>query len=215
MSIAFPDSCLVQFAKAPLAGAVKTRLRSALGDEGCLALHCALVEHVFDAQQRGRVAYQELWWSEPHVFFDELLNDKMVVARCQQGADLGERMAFTFADRLKDYAKVVLIGSDCPAIDPDYIRAAFLALDEVPVVLGPAEDGGYVLIGLTAFAPSLFSGIPWGSKEVLIHTRQRLTDLHWQWHELDILPDIDRPEDLRHLEGLQKLHLFCKKRLSL
>lgn len=215
MSITFPDSCLVQFAKVPRVGFVKTRLRPALDDEGCLALHCALVEHVFDAQLRGQISFQELWWSEPHVFFEELLNDTTVVARCQQGADLGERMAFAFADRLQHYDKVVLIGSDCPAIDSEYLQAAFLALDEVPVVLGPAEDGGYVLIGMTAFAPTLFSGIPWGSEQVLIHTRQRLADLRWQWHELDILPDIDRPEDLRHLEGIPKLHLFCKKRLSL
>ena len=215
MNIAFPDSCLVQFAKAPRYGTVKTRLRPALGDEGCLALHCALVNHVFDTQRRGGVAQQELWWSEPHAFFDELLIDSTVVARCQQGADLGERMAFTFADRLSHYEKVVLIGSDCPAIDSDYIRTAFMALDEVPVVLGPAEDGGYVLIGLTAPSPTLFSGIPWGSERVLMQTRQRLVALCWQWRELDILPDIDRPEDLRHLVDHSKLHLFSKKRLSL
>ncbi len=215
MNIAFPDSCLVQFAKAPRPGTVKTRLRSALGDEGCLALHCALVRQVFDTQKRGHIAHQELWWSEPHTFFEELLGDTTVVARNQHGADLGERMAFAFADRLQHYAKVVLIGSDCPAIDPDYIRSAFLALDEVPAVLGPAEDGGYVLIGLTVAAPVLFSGIPWGSEQVLTRTRERLGGMGWQWRELDILPDIDRPEDLQHLMGHPKLHFFYKKRLSL
>ncbi|WP_461482127.1 TIGR04282 family arsenosugar biosynthesis glycosyltransferase, partial [Porticoccus sp.] len=135
-------------------------------------------------------------------------------AAVSRGGGLGERMAFAFADRLQHHAKVVLIGSDCPAIDADYVRAALLALDEVPAVLGPAADGGYVLIGLTAAAPALFADVPWGTGAVLSVTRQRLVALRWSWRELDILPDIDRPGDLRHLAGFPKLHLFCKKELS-
>ncbi|TNE76052.1 MAG: glycosyltransferase [Gammaproteobacteria bacterium] len=210
MNLAFPDSCLVQFAKAPRPGRVKTRLQSVLGVQGCIALHRALVEHVFATLQSGKIAHQELWCSENDPYFSALADPVAVPVRYQQGSDLGERMSSAFADRLAHYRKVVLIGSDCPGLNAEYLKEAMRALDEEPVVLGPAEDGGYVLIGLAEPLPALFRDVPWGSAQVLEVTRARLREVGKGWRELKILPDIDRPGDLRHLVGIEKLHFFSK-----
>lgn len=210
MSAMLQDCCLVQFAKAPVPGQVKTRLGAVLSEQHCADLHRALVEHVFWCQWRGRVARQELWYSSPHPFFDGLA-EQTGVTLCHQGSgDLGERMSSAFSDRLADYASVVLIGSDCPALDASYVRAAFDALSDVPVVLGPARDGGYVLLGLRSHLPALFTEMPWGSERVLDETRRRLRAAGYSWRELSTLPDIDRPEDLSHLQSYEKLNFFAE-----
>jgi len=209
MKPVFPDSCLVQFARAPEMGRVKTRLQPVLGESGCLALHRALVAHVFESIRTGGLAHQELWCSEHHPFFAQLTDATATLVRCQCGTDLGARMAHAFADRLVHYRKVILIGSDCPALGPSYLKEALLALDESPVVLGPATDGGYVLIGLTGCAPQLFSDIPWGTEHVMSATRQRLIELGLRWRELEAMSDIDRPEDLRRLPAIGKLKKFA------
>ncbi|MDX2349155.1 MAG: TIGR04282 family arsenosugar biosynthesis glycosyltransferase [Porticoccus sp.] len=196
MTVQYPDSCLLQFAKAPLQGRVKTRLHPALGETGSLQLHCALVDYQFRLHQASAVSNLELWCSAEHDFFHQLVEGTGVPLVEQQGSDLGERMANAFADRLKQYSRVIIIGSDCPAIDGGYITQALAALDDVPAVFGPATDGGYVLVGLNRLDLKLFTGVPWGSGEVMEVTRKRLNNLSWRWKELSALPDIDRPEDL-------------------
>ena len=110
-------------------------------------------------------------------------------------------MALACRIALEKASCVVLIGSDCPDLDTGYLRAAIAALETgYPAVLGPAADGGYVLLGLRRFDPSLFDGIAWGGREVFSATCQRLSALDWDWYELDTLNDIDRPEDLVGLD---------------
>jgi len=95
---------------------------------------------------------------------------------------------------------VLLIGTDCPALKPDHLRAAATALaDGDDVVLLPAEDGGYVLIGLKAPQPVLFDGVPWGSERVMDETRRRLRSQGLRWSERATLWDVDRPEDVDRL----------------
>ncbi|MEH6616608.1 MAG: TIGR04282 family arsenosugar biosynthesis glycosyltransferase, partial [Porticoccus sp.] len=113
--------------------------------------------------------------------------------------------ANAFAKRLEKFNRVIIVGSDCPAINGEYITQALEALDDVPAVFGPATDGGYVLIGLNCLNPTLFSDIPWGSGEVMAMTRNRLNSLGWAWKELSALPDIDRPEDLVELSNFDEL----------
>ena len=94
----------------------------------------------------------------------------------------------------------VLIGSDCPSLKPADLRAAARALHAgADAVLSPAEDGGYALIGVRRAARGLFTGIEWGSAQVLAQTRRRLRRLRWQWTELRTLWDVDRPEDVARL----------------
>ena len=204
------DSCLIQFAKAPLLGAVKTRLEPTLGKAGCVALHRALVSWVFSRHLPVGQVDSEVWSDRKHPFFDALLTPAGVPFRLQEGADLGQRMSHAFDDRLPHYRNVLLIGSDCPGIDVDYITAALKALQTVPAVLGPARDGGYVLVGLNRPCPGIFEDVPWGMEA----TRQRLIANRLQWLELDALADIDRNEDLHYLVSSVERELFFKKYLT-
>lgn len=208
------DSCLIQFAKAPLLGAVKTRLEPTLGQAGCLALHRALVSWVFSRHLLVGQVDSEVWSDRNHAFFEALLAPAGVPFRLQEGADLGQRMSHAFTDRLLRYCNVLLIGSDCPGIDGDYIAAALKALQTVPAVLGPARDGGYVLVGLNRPCPGIFEDVPWGTGRVMDVTRQRLIANRMEWLELDTLVDIDRNEDLHYLLDSADRKLFFNKYLS-
>ena len=205
MAAQYPDSCLLQFAKAPIQGRVKTRLQSALGEAGSLQLHRALVDYQFRIHQASAVSNLELWCSAEHDFFHQLVEGTGVQLVEQQGRDLGERMANAFAERLGQFNRVIIIGSDCPAINGEYITQALEALDDVPAVFGPATDGGYVLVGLNRLDQKLFTGVPWGSDKVMAVTRKRLSNLGWRWKELPALPDIDRPDDLVVLSNFAEL----------
>jgi rSAM/selenodomain-associated transferase 1 len=209
MRVRYSDSCLVQFAKAPLLGHVKTRLEPALGKKACLQLHGLLAEDQFSLHQAAAIANFELWCSAEHDFFNQLTQVSEIPCCVQQGKDLGARMHHAFVDRLTEYTNVIIIGSDCPAIDGDYIAQALDILNKgVPVVLGPATDGGYVLIGLNRVDGVLFEGVSWGADQVMSQTRQRLIKLGWQWQELTPLSDIDRPEDLKGIPSDEKLKCF-------
>lgn len=209
MIVQCPDSCVLQFAKAPLLGQVKTRLEPSLHTTQCLRLHKALVEYQFGVQLASAVTNLELWCSAEHDFFRQLTENSGVRVAVQQGPTLGDRMANAFIDRLKQYNRVIIIGSDCPAIDGEYITQALESLDDhVPAVFGPATDGGYVLVGLNRLHLKLFTGIPWGSGEVMAVTRNRLKDMGWRWKELSALPDIDRPDDLVGLSNFAELKNF-------
>jgi rSAM/selenodomain-associated transferase 1 len=216
MTIRYPDSCLIQFAKAPLQGQVKTRMQSALGENGCLKLHKSLVEHQFSLHHQSGISDFELWCSADHPFFDQLVAETLVEKTrvpvyVQQGEDLGQRMHNVFIDRFRQYSYVILIGSDCPFLGGDYVTDAINRLKQgVPAVFGPATDGGYVLIGLSRVDVSLFEGIQWGTDEVMAQTRDRLKALDWQWEELPHLSDIDRPEDLELLFCDEKLRVFLE-----
>ena len=109
-------------------------------------------------------------------------------------------MQRAFESALVHAARAILIGSDIPALSAQYLRDAERALaggDDV--VIGPAEDGGYVLVGLSHGDPELFRGIPWGGPKVLPETRRRIAALGWRLSELPALWDVDRPEDLERL----------------
>lgn len=181
---------IIVFAKAPVAGEAKTRLISALGAEGAAALHRALVRRTVATALVAEVGPVEVCCSPDaaHPFFGAL-----GVTLTQQGeGDLGARMHRA----LERQAPALLIGSDCPALTPSHLREAAAALATHDAVLAPAEDGGYVLVGVRRSAEVLFAGMPWGSDAVVGATRARLATLRWRWHELAPLWDLDRPADL-------------------
>jgi len=121
----------------------------------------------------------------------------------QRGDDLGQRMAYATRQALKRYAKVVLLGVDCPALTVAHLRQAFSGLSEgVEAVLAPATDGGYVLLALNRCDERLFQGHQWGEESVAESTRVALRHLGWRWRELPPLWDLDRPEDLPKLKSL-------------
>ncbi|HSD99539.1 MAG TPA: TIGR04282 family arsenosugar biosynthesis glycosyltransferase, partial [Burkholderiales bacterium] len=118
----------------------------------------------------------------------------------QADGDLGARMLAAFQSTLAACPRVLLVGSDCPALTTGHLRKADRALrDGADAVLVPCEDGGYALIGLTRADARLFDGIAWGTDTVMAESRARLSALGWRWRELETLWDVDRPEDYARL----------------
>lgn len=193
-------------ARAPQPGAAKTRLIPALGAVGAARLQRRFTLQALGEARRAAAGGVTLWAAPncEHRFFRALRRCGDVELRSQSGGDLGERMVAVF----RAYpGPVVLIGTDCPALlASDLAAAARALLDDGngrnDAVFVPAEDGGYVLVGLRAPQPGLFEGIDWGSERVMTQTRQRLSELDLRWVELPTLWDVDRPGDLARLATL-------------
>jgi len=193
------------FAKAPVAGEVKTRLIPVLGATGAAALHAGLVRHALASAMRTRAAV-ELWCApdESHPFFQRCASQFGATLHAQRGGDLGARMKNAFDHAFAEGASLVVVGTDCPALTPAHLEEARAALIDHDAALAPAEDGGYVLVGLAREVPALFEGIEWGSAAVMGRTRALLDGSRVRWKELATLWDVDRPADYERLrrEGL-------------
>ena len=191
---------LILFARFPVAGKVKTRLIPALGSEGAAALHRQLVLRTLRTAhalcQSQNVELEIRFAGDNENEMRHWLGDGWL-CRPQCEADLGQRMADAFADSFREGSPAtVIIGSDCPALTPEALAAAFDSLKTNPVVFGPATDGGYYLIGLTCLVPELFQGIDWGTETVLARSLEILARNGDKPALLKPLDDLDRPEDL-------------------
>ncbi len=196
------ESLLAQLAKAPVPGRVKTRLLDAISPETAASLHAAMVRRICHAASMSNADRVELWVdgdSRSPLFTDCQQFDR--VELCSQlGDDLGQRMSYIMDEGFAaGFGKVVLIGSDSPGLSAAYLNEAIRALIDAEVVIGPALDGGYVLLGTSRPIPELFVDMPWGSDRVLEMTLHRLTQKKVEVTVLEPLPDIDRPEDLQLL----------------
>jgi len=214
MSIGHNDRTIVQvFAKAPEPGTVKTRLVPVLGVAAATELHCRLVRNTLTEVAIARVGRTEIWTTGQGegVQLQACARLLGVPVRTQPEGDLGMRMSVALDDALGRSRQVLLVGTDVPGIDHRDLRAAVHALHEgADAVIGPAEDGGYWLIGLRRHHPALFEDIPWSSAQVLDCTRGRLRELGWCWHELPPRWDLDRPEDLERTAADPRLaHLIA------
>lgn len=200
----FPDARILLFAKAPEPGLVKTRLIPAIGKEQSAALYIELLSGVIN-RLAGTVAPLQLWCApnSEHPFFHALEQNADITLHVQQGTDLGQRMAYAARSALNEAGSVVLIGGDCPILEKEHLQQALAYLAEgSDAVLGPAEDGGYVLLALKQFNDHLFEQIAWGGDDVCGLTRRRLSALNWRWQELEPLWDVDRKEDLQRYRSL-------------
>lgn len=188
------------FAKVPVPGRVKTRLAAVLGAAGAAELHRRLVRRALRTALDAGVGPVELWGAPDarHGFFADCAAEYGVALASQGDGDLGARMAQAF-DRA---APAVLVGTDAPAVGADDIRAAAQALGRHDVVVTPAEDGGYALIGLRAPRPALFADIEWGASDVMRRTRARIAAERCTCLELPTRWDVDRPADLDRLDAL-------------
>jgi rSAM/selenodomain-associated transferase 1 len=196
-----PATEIAVLAKAPIPGLAKTRLIARLGADGAARLQAALTEHAVLTALRAGLGPVTLWCTPHtrHPAFTGLAERTGVALRTQRGGDLGARMAHAVAQHAAR-GPVLLTGTDCPALTAEHLCSAAAALAEGDeVVLFPAEDGGYVLVGVTASHPALFEGVPWGSDQVMDATRKRLRALGLHWSEPTTLWDLDRPEDLDRL----------------
>lgn len=189
---------LIVMTKYPESGKTKTRLIPALGVGGAAKLHRRLVIH---ATKTIGSFNPEIHYSggNQRLMYDWLGDFKYV---SQSDGDLGDRMKQAFQLGFDEGCdRIVMIGTDCPAIDEALINRAFLALNKTDVIFGPAVDGGYYLIGLRKQIPELFSNIFWSTASVLQDSLAIVNNLNLNYELLEILPDIDRPEDLQYLDA--------------
>ena len=195
-------TALVVFAKAPVAGTVKTRLVPVLGAEGAAALHAELVKRTLDMARAASFGQARLHCA-PGVadpFFQFCQGHYGVALEPQSAGDLGTRMGTAFESVLAAHGRALLVGTDCPALTARHLRQADSALrDGADAVFVPCEDGGYALIGLRRTDRRLFDDIAWGGDRVMADTRARLQQLGWTWRELETLWDVDRPDDYQRL----------------
>jgi len=183
---------IVIFAKAPVPGKVKTRLVPALGAEGAAALAREMLERTVEEALATGLAV-ELCGEPDAAEWHEARPGLALTAQGQ--GDLGERLAEA-AGRALGGGAVLLVGADCPELGEGRLRAAAQALEDHDAVLHPAMDGGYVLLGLRRFDPSLFEGIAWSTAAVAAQTVARIEALGWSLHMGETLRDVDEPGDL-------------------
>ena len=204
--LASPRVCLIQFSREPVPGRVKTRLLPYLSPQQACDLHCELTQWTATQLVNSDLGEVELCVAGGLDFPLFHSCRQLGVSRLsrQHGKDLGERMFHALCGRLAHFDCVILVGSDCPSIDGDYLRQAVVALEEAPVVLGPALDGGYVLIGARCVRETMFQDIPWGTERVLACTRAALDRAGVPFTELPALADIDRPEDMHLWQSIRQ-----------
>jgi hypothetical protein len=183
-------SVLGIFAKQPLAGQVKTRLCPPLSEEEAATLYRVALTETVTRMRQGHGYDLVICYAGERSWFETAFPEITLMA--QHGADLGARMATALNSFLSlGYLKAVLIGSDTPDLPLASITRAFRALDCADLVLGPALDGGYYLIGEGVHHPELFTSIPWSSDQVLSLTKQKAqalgmnTDFLSEWEDLD------------------------------
>ena len=199
MNYKYPDTKILVFCKTPVAGQVKTRLMPDLSAEQAADVHMALTRHTLTMLFDAHLSPTELW-SHPdihHQFCTDCVYDYEVSLHPQQGNDLGERMNHAIGTTLQQTSKVLLLGSDCPSLTAKDIEFAINALQDNDVVIAPAEDGGYVLIGMSKPHPELFLNMVWGTNDVLDVTRQRIKQAELTTIETKQQWDVDTFDDFQ------------------
>ena len=195
----YPDAVIMVFCKAPIPGQVKTRLMPHLTAQDAAKLHRELSQITLQTVTQNKLCEVQLWCTShlDHQFFVMLSKKYSVTRRLQVGEDLGERMNHAFCNALTDFNKAILIGCDCPSLTSVDLDQALTQLSEgAQCVISPAEDGGYVLIGLENAQPELFSDMPWGTDQVLDMTREKIKALSIHYCELSTQWDVDTCQDL-------------------
>jgi len=187
---------ILLFAKAPVAGRVKTRLVPALGEEGAARLARRMLCATLREAQASGLDVELCGEPDARLWGPVSLG---VALSAQGEGDLGERLSRASRRTIAAGAPVLLIGADCPALDAARLRAAAAALERHDAVLHPARDGGYVLLGLRRFDPSLFDGIGWSGPDVAAQTIARIRALGWTLDLRETLADVDAPADLAAL----------------
>ncbi len=193
---------MLVFTRTPVPGQVKTRLIPAIGAARAANLHRAMLWRTVATAVQAGVGPVGLWCSpaSEHPCIAEIQREFDLNVHIQRGADLGERMHLALRSQAGQTGGAVLVGTDCPFLEAQDLELAARALREgFDAVIGPAEDGGYYLIGVRESDFEVFSGIRWGSELVLAATLQKFRDRGWRWRELTTRCDVDRPADLAAL----------------
>jgi rSAM/selenodomain-associated transferase 1 len=200
------ENRLIIFVKNPAPGIAKKRLSQHIGAENAARIYKNISEMVIEKTTPQRNDIYEVAIFFTPLEAKQLIKEWLINNTCfypQQGNDLGERMMNAFKRAFEgDYKKAILIGSDCPDLSRDIILQGFVLLASKDVVLGPACDGGYYLIGMNKLIPELFSDIAWGTATVLQQTKLKTKQADLSLGLLPMLRDIDRVKDLQHYHFL-------------
>ena len=191
------------FTKNAEAGKVKTRLAATIGNEAAFAVFHQL--QAYTVSITASLPMDKFVFYADYIGSSDIWDNNVYHKAVQQGEDLGERMINAF-DLLfeKGFEEVVIIGTDCPGIQTSIIEDAFAHLQACDVVVGPAEDGGYYLLGMKQLHAALFSDIHWSTATVLKSTLNGIIASGLRYHLLPMLKDVDEEKDLIALETWKK-----------
>jgi uncharacterized protein len=194
-------NALLVFIKNAELGKVKTRLAATVGDEKALSIYQQLLSLT------QKITLQTID-CQRYMYYSNFINDndnfsENDFTKCvQSGDDLGARMSNAFAEAFEKHQKVVIIGSDCAELSSKIITQAFEALETTDFVVGPAEDGGYYLLGMNAFYPAVFDNIEWSTDSVLPSTLLNINNLGKNIAYVKTLSDLDNEEDWTRVKHL-------------
>jgi len=194
---------LAVFARAPDPGRTKTRLIPALGEAGAAALHRAFIDDTL-ARCAGAAGFETTLWcagNPDHPVLARLAAAHGVAREPQPPGDLGARMAGALGAALARAGRGLLIGTDAPTLPVSLLHTAARGLEQAELVLGPAADGGYYLVGVRGAVPPVFEGVPWSSPRVLAATLERARTAGVRTALLPPWYDVDRAQDLRLLRS--------------
>ena len=192
---------LIIFAKNPEYGKVKTRLAATIGNEQALFIYQKLIEHTIAITKK--ISADKIVYYSDSIVEKDTWENNIYQKKLQSGNDLEDRMKNAFKSSFTaGYDKVIIIGTDCFELNEEFISIAFEKMNDDDVVLGPAKDGGYYLLGMKKFYPSLFENIEWSSEKVLKQTLTTAMRLNLSVFLLPPLSDIDREPDLKDYSAL-------------
>jgi rSAM/selenodomain-associated transferase 1 len=196
-------NALIIFTRNPELGKCKTRLAKTIGDQSALDIYKYLLQHTANVSKKVD-ASRYVFYSET-IRQNDIWENKYFNKKLQSGSDLGERMLNAFTDLFKaDYKNVLIIGSDLLDLNETIIADAFAKLETTDVVIGPAEDGGYYLLGMKSLQENIFKNKDWGTETVRTETLKDLENCTVSL--LKVLNDIDTYEDMKHYEQLKPLY---------
>jgi hypothetical protein len=194
-------NALIIFVKNLIPGHVKARLATTLGNDAAMNIYQQLLKVVHDNIQ-GADVDKIVFYSD--FIENDIWQNSIFQKEVQKGKNLGERMNNAFESLfLAGYEKVVIIGTDCPALDESIIHTAFAKMSDSDVVIGPATDGGYYLLGMKKLHPFLFQNVEWSTSSVLTQTIDLCKINELTYFLLNELSDIDEEKDLIHFKKLE------------
>ena len=192
---------LIIFAKNPEYEKVKTRLAATIGNEQALFIYQKLIEHTIAITKK--ISADKIVYYSDSIVEKDTWENNIYQKKLQSGNDLEDRIKNAFKSSFTaGYDKVIIIGTDCFELNEEFISIAFEKMNDDDVVLGPAKDGGYYLLGMKKFYPSLFENIEWSSEKVLKQTLTTAMRLNLSVFLLPPLSDIDREPDLKDYSAL-------------
>lgn len=197
-------AALIVFQKNAVLGKVKTRLAASVGDEKALKIYEWLTAYTHQQVKELRV--------DKYLFYSDFIPENSTKDlekyqfEVQSGKDLGERMRNAFSKLFTlGYTSVIILGTDCADLKTEYLNKAFMSLSQSEIVLGPAKDGGYYLLGMSRYIPEIFQDIPWSTSKVLEATLDRANALKIEYEFLTVLSDIDNLKDWEHYTNRNKI----------